>query len=299
MRYEVKLFPESQGLKDERDDSLTIRMADDVYYLRPRYGFRHTLHNKIAEKLALYDDNYMFFIQLFDDLKDFFSRIQIDKPENFETGLEPYWLNGFFPPSDAIALCGMLYQYKPHFYLEIGSGNSTKFVRKFISDFQSETKIISIDPEPRARIDELCDQVIRTPIEKVSLEQFEMLQENDILFIDSSHRCLQNSDVTCIFLDILPRLQSGVIVHFHDIWWPEDYPDNCVGRLYNEQYLLAVLLLFSVGYDILYSTSYVTLNPDLYKQFESRVSCYLTEICRSKRGGSLWIKLPPQSLEVI
>ena len=261
-----------------------------LYELKAQYGFRRPLHIKIGEKLAQFYENYKNLIRIFADLEEFFSAIPEQYQQELSVDLRPCWLNGFFPPSDAIALCGVLYKYRPRVYLEIGSGNSTKFARKFISDFGLKTEIISIDPEPRARVDDLCDQVIRMPIEGVQYQYFDALQENDILFIDSSHRCLQNSDVTCIFLDILPRLKPGVIVHFHDICWPEDYNDDCAGRLYNEQYLLGVLLLFGTGYEILYSTSYVTLDPELSREYEG-VSRFLSDVGRTKRGGSIWMKL--------
>lgn len=290
MFYEVKLFPDLGNLSNQYDDSLTIRMADDIYELKAQYGFRRPLHIKIGEKLAQFYENYKNLIRIFADLEEFFSAIPDQYQQELSADLRPYWLNGFFPPSDAMALCGVLYKYRPRVYLEIGSGNSTKFARKFISDFKLGTEIISIDPEPRSKIDKLCDQVIRMPLEMVQYHYFEDLQEDDILFIDSSHRCLQNSDVTCIFLDILPRLRPGVMVHFHDVWWPEDYNDAWAGRLYNEQYLLGILLLFGKGYEILYSSNYVTLDPELSKEYEG-VSRFLSNVGRAKRGGSIWMKL--------
>jgi hypothetical protein len=112
-----------------------------------------------------------------------------------------------------------------------------------IRDQQLRTRIISIDPQPRAEIDALCESVIRDPLEKVDLAVFDQLVPGDILFIDSSHRVFTNSDVTVLFLDVLPRLQPGVLVHMHDIFLPHDYPPEWRDRYYSEQYMLAATLL--------------------------------------------------------
>ncbi len=290
MLYEVRLFP-VQNQNKENDESLIIKMGEDVYNLRARYGYSGSNHGKITEKLRRFSENYRNFVQNFGALATFFSSIPVEQPPSPEAMTTPNWKNGFLPPHDAMALCTALCRYNPRIYLEIGSGNSTKFARKAISHLNLETKIVSIDPMPRAEIDLLCDHVIRAPIEYARPQDFDILQENDILFIDSSHRCLQNSDVTCIFLDILPLLKPGVIVHFHDILWPNDYYEQWAGRFYNEQYLLGVLLLFNTEYEILYSTSYVTFELELRRMFEALVYQFLPDGCNANGGSSLWMKL--------
>jgi hypothetical protein len=140
-------------------------------------------------------------------------------------------------------LYSLLAQHNPRHYVEVGSGNSTKFARRAIRDHGLQTRITSIDPFPRAEIDSICDRVIREPVEHVALDTFDMLQPGDILFIDSSHRTFMNSDVTALSLDVLPRLPAGVIVEVHDITLPGDYPPQWTGRYYSEQYLLAAYLL--------------------------------------------------------
>ena len=84
-------------------------------------------------------------------------------------------------------------------------------------------------------------------------------------------------------MDILPNLYPGVVIHFHDIFWPEDYPVEWTERLYSEQYLLGVLLLFGAGYEILYSSKYVCLDRDLNARFS-------TLLDKSCGGGSLWMR---------
>ncbi|HEY9865663.1 MAG TPA: class I SAM-dependent methyltransferase, partial [Candidatus Obscuribacterales bacterium] len=134
--------------------------------------------------------------------------------------LLPQWINGWFPPLDAMSLYTMLASRKPNRYIEIGSGNSTKFARRAIQDHLLPTQITSIDPQPRAEIDEISNTIIRYPLEEVDLSVFSEITENDIVFFDGSHRCFQNSDVTVFFIDIIPLLPSGVTIGIRDIFWP-------------------------------------------------------------------------------
>ena len=276
----------------EKNEPLTVRFERDshIYNLKARYGYSHPQHKRIAEKLSLFRDNYKQFIQRLSALADFFAAIPVEQPSSPEQATAPYWSNNYLPAGDAIALCGFLFTHNPGVYLEIGSGNSTKFARRVISHFNLRTKIISIDPSPRAEIDAICDKVVRAPIEIVPQSVFDALQKDNILFIDSSHRCLQNSDVTFIFLDILPNLKPGVMVHFHDICWPSDYPDAWAARAYNEQYLLGVLLLFGAGYEILYSSAYIGSDSILNSEFERVLGRYLPDRC-GRGGCSLWMRL--------
>jgi hypothetical protein len=244
-------------------------------------------HEMIGEKLSLFRDRYEQFIQSLGGLTNFFAEIPTEQPLGPAGAVIPHWSNKYLPRGDAIALCGFLFKYNPAVYMEIGSGNSTKFAKRVVSHFNLRTKIISIDPQPRAGIDSICDEVVRAPVQMVPKGVFQALRKNNILFVDGSHRCLQNSDVTFVFLHILPNLHPGVLVHFHDIFWPEDYPSEWAERLYNEQYLLGVLLLFGSEYEILYSSKYVSLDPGLSSQFWALLN-------RSPGGGSIWMRLTRQ-----
>ena len=155
----------------------------------------------------------------------------------------PYWRNAFFSGLDALALMTMIKTCAPKRYIEVGSGNSTKFVRYAASIFDTHTHILSIDPKPRAEIDKLCNEIIRKGAEDVDPAVYDQLAPGDILFIDNSHRVLQNSDATVFFLEVLPRIKPGVIIHLHDIFLPYDYPPRWKRRLYSEQYALGAYLL--------------------------------------------------------
>lgn len=168
---------------------------------------------------------------------------RIEREADFASG-EPGWINGMLPPLDGMLLYAFVRALEPQTYLEVGSGNSTKFVRRAISDGGLKTRIVSIDPHPRAVIDALCDEVVRAPFETVGSEAYlSRIQSGDIVFIDNSHRSFQNSDVTVFFTEMLPGLPSGVTYGVHDIFLPYDYPEDWLDRFYNEQYLLAAYLL--------------------------------------------------------
>ncbi len=157
--------------------------------------------------------------------------------------LDPTWINDWIPGLDTVTLYSFLATTRPKRYFEVGSGNSTKFARRAIQDHALPTTITSIDPNPRASIDRLCNQVIRTGVENVDLSIFQQLEAGDILFVDCSHCVFTNSDANVLLIEVLPTLKPGVLVQFHDICLPYDYPDCYRERYYSEQYLLAAYLL--------------------------------------------------------
>ena len=177
---------------------------------------------------------------------------------------DPAWENDWFPPLDAIALYCMLALRRPARYVEIGSGYSTRFARRAITDNALPTTLTSIDPEPRIETATVADRIIASPLEKTELEIFKTLESGDVLFVDSSHQSFMNSDVTAVFLDILPALKPGVIVHFHDIFLPYDYPADWAGRYYNEQYLLAAYMLGGSRFQLVLPDAFVTRDAELH-----------------------------------
>jgi len=160
-----------------------------------------------------------------------------------ETITPEYWDNEWLPPVDAIALMSFIARRKPKTYFEIGSGYSTIAARHVVKELRLDTRILSVDPKPRADIDALCDAVIRAPFERLTPEDYRAIEPGDVVFVDNSHYCFQGSDVTSVFLDFLPSLPPGVAVGIHDIFLPYDYPDNWRRRFYNEQYILGTYLL--------------------------------------------------------
>lgn len=203
---------------------------------------------------------------------------------------EPSWVNGWFPAFDAVMLYGLLALRNPRLYVEVGSGNSTRFARRAIRDHDLRTKIISIDPCPRAEIDAICDQVVRAPLEEVDPKEIERLTEEDLLFVDSSHRSFQNSDVTVFFTEMLPALPPGLVYGMHDIYLPNDYPVEWTERFYSEQYLLAAYLHGGAGGDeVLAPLAYLWHETELVSAF-ARTFDQLGLDHPQRYGNSFWMR---------
>lgn len=155
----------------------------------------------------------------------------------------PAWGGVPYCAFDALTLYALMHRYRPKRYLEIGSGITTCFAHRAKVDAQLGTEITSIDPQPRAAIDGICDVIMRTALETCDIGLFDALEPGDILFFDGSHRAFMNSDVTVFFIDVLPRLKPGVIVHIHDIALPWDYDVSFTNWHWNEAYMCAVYLM--------------------------------------------------------
>jgi hypothetical protein len=224
-------------------------------------------------------------------LRDWIATIPLADPPDATT---PTWENAWLPPIDALSLALLLVEHRPSVYLEIGSGTSTKFARSAIRHFALPTRIVSIDPHPRAEIDDVCDEVVRKPLEDVGPDRFAALGPGDLLFFDGSHRSFPGSDVTTFFLDIVPLLRSGVVWGIHDICLPFDYPREWCRdqrRYYNEQYLLAAYLLGGGGRD-------AVLMPNAYACWTARVREAIPDVLGGTRvgdalargGGCFWLR---------
>ena len=206
---------------------------------RPRYGFGRPAH---PELLALLEERRDSFAQVLDAIGAH-SEDLLAIPTAPDEGSGPAWRQSWLPALDAASLYTFVRDRKPTRFVEVGSGWSTRFVWQAVQDGGLATEIVSIDPEPRADIDRLCDRVVRSGLETADLAVFQDLKPGDVVFVDNSHRSFTNSDVTVFFLDVLPRLPDGVLVGIHDITWPADYPPGWNGFHFNEQYLLACYLL--------------------------------------------------------
>ncbi len=255
--------------------------------LKPRYGHGKPAHHDLYQIIDSNRETYKQLINKSLLLKDFIWTIKSSKRENDAT--QPTWNNGFLPALDIIGIYTLLTEYKPQKYIEIGSGNSTKVAYKAKLEQNLNTEIISIDPMPRVEIDSLANKVIRKPFEEIDFNFFEELNENDILFVDNSHRILPNSDSMVFFLEIFPKLKKGVIVHVHDIYLNYDYPQFMCDRFYSEQYGLAMYLLAN-------PQKYKTILPNYFISEDNELSNLVLPIWKhenikgvDKHGGSYWI----------
>lgn len=231
----------------------------------PRYGYSH---GKIAVLDAWFDRHVQDYSAFLDFMRVFSLPHVLIREDNGSPSA-PAWVGGPIAAFDSLALYAMIRKYRPGTYLEIGSGMTTCFARQAVRDGGLTTKVVSIDPQPRVEIDAICDQVLRKGLETCDLSVFDKLEAGDILFFDGSHRSFMNSDVTVFFIDVLPRIKVGVIVHLHDITLPWDYSDGFKHWYWNEQYLLAVYLMCSMDrLTPLFPTAFVCNHPALRAHFE-------------------------------
>ena len=256
---------------------------------KPRYGHGKPPHKELYNLINANRESYQSVIEKALSFKKNIWEIQSSDKET--DAIKPTWNNGFLPGMDIISIYTMLAINKPKKYIEIGSGNSTKVAFKAKQEQGLNTEIISIDPQPRAEIDSLADEVIRKPFENIDLKLIEELEENDILFVDNSHRILPNSDAMVFFMEILPRLKKGVIVHIHDIYLPYDYPQFMCDRFYSEQYGLAMYILAN-------PKKFETIMPNYFIFEDKELSEKLAPIWEhenlrkvERHGGSYWIRI--------
>ena len=252
----------------------------------PRYGYGKPVHKELCDILESNRSKYAELLESFLQFTDELAKIAIDPPDDPR---EPYWDNSFLRSLDPVSLYGMLCIYDPKKYIEIGSGNSTKWAKKAITNRNLDTQIISIDPYPRAEINELCDVVIRDRLQDTNLDIFDELQSGDIVFMDGSHYCFTNFDVTVFFLEILPKLRPGVIIFIHDIYIPSDYPPEWSHRYYSEQYLLAVLLMAARDrYEVLLPCQFIHADEQL-RQTKDKIWEGLK--IKPGAGSGFWMKV--------
>lgn len=256
---------------------------------KPRYGHGQPAHPELLNIIERQRGEYKLWLERMMKYQDQFHQIVDAKLE--KDAKMPSWNNGFLPGLDIIALYTLMAEVKPKRYVEVGSGNSTKVAYKAKQDLQLASQIISIDPMPRAEIDILADKIIREPFENVKTDIVDSLEENDILFIDNSHRILPNSDAMVFFMEVLPRLKKGVIVQIHDVYLPYDYPQFMCDRYYSEQYGLAMYLLAN-------PEKYQAILPNYFVSEDLELSAKISTIWEhdnlkgvEKHGGSFWIRI--------
>ena len=210
-----------------------------------------------------------------------------------------YYENEYFSYADAIVLFGMLRHFEPSSVIEVGSGFTSALMLDTNDTFlNGSTHFTFIEPFPDrlnsllTEKDKLDYTIITAPVQEVDLEVFNSLNENDILFIDSSHVVKFKSDVKLIIFEILPRLKRGVIVHFHDIFWPFEYPRDWLitGRAWNEAYFLRAFLLYNSSFEILFFNAFI----DLFhrEELKDKMPLWLHK-CGDEvatNASSLWLK---------
>lgn len=224
--------------------------------------------------------------------KFIFSKELADTPLENSNSLKFYLNNGSFESGDAEYWYQIIRAIKPKRIFEIGSGNSTLMAINAISKNQDEDpsyrcEHICIEPYEMPWLEKTNVSVVRKKVEEVELSFFSKLQENDILFIDSSHIIRPQGDVLFEYLELLPCLNKGVIVHVHDIFSPKNYPKQWLQdevRFWNEQYLLEAFLSHNSSWKIIGALNYLRHNH--YDKLHS-VAPFLTH---QREPGSFYIQ---------
>jgi predicted O-methyltransferase YrrM len=164
--------------------------------------------------------------------------------------------NAYFSSPDTEVLYTIIGLHRPKTVIEIGSGNSTRVMRQAVMDHALETRIVSVDPDPRVEIAAYADEVHQANVETLEADAIAgRLGVGDILFIDSSHIMAVGGDVAFLYFEVLPRLRPGVLVHIHDIFLPYEYPQDWVRHLgiaFDEQLLLNGILQWSDALEIIW-----------------------------------------------
>ena len=177
-----------------------------------------------------------------------------------------HYSNEYYSWADGIVLYCMLRNLHPKRVVEVGSGFSSAVILDTDEMFLNNSiQCTFIEPHPQ-RLMSLVDekdttrvQVLEKRLQNAGMEVFTALEAGDILLVDSSHVTKTGSDLNRLVFEILPSLASGVYVHFHDVFYPFEYPRSWVeqGIAWNEAYLLHAFLQYNSTFAIQFFVSYL------------------------------------------
>jgi predicted O-methyltransferase YrrM len=228
-------------------------------------------------------------IKLIQQFTKFYEEIPFKSEK--QNNVRYYFENTFYSYTDGIVLYSMIRHYEPKRIIEIGSGFSSAVMldtNQFF--FNNQIDLTFIDPFPErlyslmTETDKKQTTVIETDVQLIPLAVFRKLKTGDILFVDSTHVTKTGSDVNYILFEILPMLESGVLIHFHDIFYPFEYPKEWVfsGISWNEDYILKAFLMYNNQFEIKLFSEY--LHQHHKESFKDLPLSY------NNTGGNLWIQ---------
>ena len=227
---------------------------------------------------------------LLDDLSAFYGEMPFSEAKT--DGLRYYFANEMYSYGDAITLYGMIRHLGPKKIVEIGSGfSSCVTLDTNTLFFAGAIDCIFVEPEPERFLSLLGPgdlesiRLLRSGVQDVNPVLFGELEANDILFVDSSHVVKTGSDVDYILKEVLPNLKTGVWVHFHDIFFPFEYPREWVyqGRSWNEVYFLRSFLQYNNAFSIQFFSDYLA-------QFHREQLVSKMPLCARNTGANLWLR---------
>jgi predicted O-methyltransferase YrrM len=226
---------------------------------------------------------------LIENLTLYYKDLPYEKGNNSKTRY--YFENNYFSYTDGIVLYSMIRHFKPKRIIEIGSGFSSAIMMDTNEMFfTNKINLTFIEPNPDrlnsllSKKDKKQNLLKQSDVQNVSLDEFKKLNARDILFVDSSHVVKTGSDVNYILFEIMPILKSGVLIHFHDVFYPFEYPKKWVfeGRNWNEDYFLKAFLMYNNSFKITLFVHY--LHQHHSKFFSGMPLSY------KNTGGSLWLE---------
>jgi predicted O-methyltransferase YrrM len=242
-----------------------------------------------TENIKGVDLNTSVQLKLLEQISKYYSEIPFS--EETKGDLRYQFNNPFYLHTDGILLYGMMRYAKPKHIIEVGSGYSSSLMLD-VNDkfFNSTIKFTFIEPYP-TRLNSLLRSndkkaisILEKRVQDVDLKYFKTLDKDDILFIDSTHVSKCGSDVNYILFEILPILKQGVYIHFHDVFFPFEYPKEWVykGYNWNEDYILRAFLMYNKDYEIQLFAHYLhTHHSEAYKDMP---------LTYKNTGGNLWLK---------
>jgi predicted O-methyltransferase YrrM len=259
------------------------------HYYEPQFKFSKDFDPQKKRKLPL-DFNIP---RQLDNLKALDRKHELLSLPKEKTGdaIAYYLANGSFEEGDADLYYLMIRNLKPRKIIEIGSGFSTLLALEAIRKNALEghtTELFCIEPYEWNWLNNIKEiTLIRKKVEEMDPVFFDMLEEGDFLFIDSSHIIRPENDVLFEYFEILPALKKGVIIHIHDIFSPRHYLKSWVldeYRFWNEQYLLEAFLCYNDSFEIVFSLNY--LKNDYYDE----VAPVLTNTTPASNPASFWLR---------
>lgn len=183
-----------------------------------------------------------------------------------------FWNNSQLYRTDAAIYYAAIRELRPARVVEIGGGYSTLIAAR-AALANGETELVCIEPQPseelRRGLPGLA-RLIERPVQEVDTALFSRLESGDLVFVDGSHVARVGSDVNHLVFEVVPRLAPGVVLHFHDVFTPREYPEQWIKErqiFWSEQYLLEAFLLFNREFEILCLTSYLgETHPDAVRE---------------------------------
>lgn len=203
--------------------------------------------------------------------------------------------NEMFDGIDGLICYSLVRRHRPTRVIEVGSGHSTLLLAAALQDaggdaHEKEVELLTIDPYPLPSASGTTldsARLKKAHVQDIPREEFDQLEKDDVLFIDSSHIVSIGSDLHYLFSRIIPSVAPGVLIHFHDIFLPEEYPREWVTErhwFFNEQYFLSSFMSFNPEFEVVWASRYMQLNhPEVVGPLIERVR-------GATVGSSFWVR---------